>query len=65
MPPILIENRDEILSVLRNLQTLAESARRTAEALRAREPDVAWEAIAGFRNVLVHDSLGSGPANVE
>jgi uncharacterized protein with HEPN domain len=43
---------------IRNLQTMAESTRRLSDDLRARRPDVDWNAIAGFRNVLVHDYLG-------
>jgi uncharacterized protein with HEPN domain len=45
-------------AVLRNRQTLAESAKRISDALRARHPDVPWRDIAGFRNVVVHDYLG-------
>jgi uncharacterized protein with HEPN domain len=51
-------------AVLRNLQTIAESTQRLSNGLRATEPEVAWRAIAGFRNVLAHDYLeidsGSG-----
>ena len=45
-------------AVLRNLQTLAESTQRISGHLRALHPEVDWRAIAGFRNVLVHDYLG-------
>jgi uncharacterized protein with HEPN domain len=45
-------------AVLRNLQTLAESAQRLSAELKARRPDVDWRAISGFRNILVHDYLG-------
>lgn len=43
---------------MRNLQTLAESAQRLSEALKAKYPDVEWRSIAAFRNILVHDYLG-------
>ena len=46
-------------AVLRNLQTLAESASRLSADLQARRPEVNWRGIAGFRNVLVHDYLGT------
>ena len=46
-------------AVLRNLQTLAESATRLSASLRERHPEVDWRGIAGFRNVLVHDYLGT------
>lgn len=45
-------------AVIRNLQTVAESTQRLSEALRATEPGIPWRAIAGFRNVLVHDYFG-------
>ena len=45
-------------SVLRNLQTLAESVGRISEPRKAARPDVDWRSISGFRNVLVHDYLG-------
>ena len=48
-------------AVLRSLQTLAESTQRISEHLKTRHPEVDWQAIAGFRNVLVHDYLGIKP----
>ncbi|MDE0105515.1 MAG: DUF86 domain-containing protein [Bryobacterales bacterium] len=45
-------------AVVRNLQTIAESTQRLSEALRTTEPEIPWRAIAGFRNVLVHDYFG-------
>lgn len=45
-------------AVLRNVQTLAESSRRLSDAAKSSEPDTPWRAIAGFRNILVHDYLG-------
>lgn len=45
-------------AILRNLQTLAESARRLSDPLKNRYPEVDWRGISGFRNVLVHDYLG-------
>ncbi len=45
-------------AVLRELQTLAESAQRLSDALKKRHPEIPWHGIAGFRNVLVHDYLG-------
>jgi len=45
-------------AVLRNLQTLAESTQRIGDRLKVRHPEVDWRAIAGFRNVLVHNYLG-------
>ena len=45
-------------AVLRNLQTMSESTQRLSEALKAMHPEVEWERIVAFRDVLVHDYLG-------
>jgi uncharacterized protein with HEPN domain len=45
-------------AVLRNLQILAESAKRRSPARLARHPEVNWRGLIGLRNVLVHDYLG-------
>jgi uncharacterized protein with HEPN domain len=45
-------------AVLRNLQILAESTQRLSPEMNTAHPEVEWNEIAGFRNVLVHDFLG-------
>lgn len=45
-------------AVMRNLQVMAESTRRLSAETKAMYAEVPWSAIAGFRNVLVHDYLG-------
>lgn len=45
-------------ATLRELQELAESTQRLSQALKDKHPEIPWQAIAGFRNVLVHDYLG-------
>jgi len=45
-------------AVTRNLQTLAESSQRLSESAKSTQPGIDWRAIAGFRNILVHDYLG-------
>jgi len=45
-------------AVLRNLQTMAESAQRLSDNAKATHPEVEWQRISAFRNVLVHDYLG-------
>lgn len=45
-------------AVVRNLQTLSESSQRLSDEARNSQPGIDWRAIAGFRNVLVHDYLG-------
>lgn len=51
-------------AVLRNLQTLAESTQRLSPALKSSHPEIDWVAIAGLRNVLVHDYLGLNQVRV-
>ena len=43
------------VGVVRNLQTIAESTQRLSDGLKETDREVPWRAIAGFRNVLVHD----------
>ncbi len=45
-------------AVLRNLQTLSESAKRLSDPLKASHPEIEWRRITAFRNILVHDYLG-------
>jgi len=45
-------------AVLRNLQTMAESTQSLSDDLKTTYPDIEWDRIAAFRNVLVHDYLG-------
>jgi uncharacterized protein with HEPN domain len=45
-------------AVLRRLQTMAESTQRLSLEVKNQLPGIDWRALAGFRNVLVHDYLG-------
>lgn len=45
-------------AVVRNLQVLAESTQRISDRVKTNYPDTEWQAISGFRNILVHDYLG-------
>lgn len=45
-------------AVLRNLQTMAESTQHLSDDLKESHPEIEWERIAAFHNVLVHDYLG-------
>ena len=53
----LSDNRTQD-AVLRNLQILAESAKRVSEELKTRHPEIDWHGVISIRNVLVHDYLG-------
>ncbi len=46
-------------AVIRRLHTMAETTQRLSEQTRSRIPHVAWEDIAGLRNILVHGYLGT------
>lgn len=45
-------------AIVRNLQVMAESSQRLSEEIKNKYPDIPWDDISGFRNVLVHDYLG-------
>jgi uncharacterized protein with HEPN domain len=45
-------------AVVRNLQVMAESSQHLSEEIKNKYPDIPWDDISGFRNVLVHDYLG-------
>ncbi len=51
---------DDILydAALRNLQTLAEATQRLPSERKEQFGGIAWDRIAGFRNILVHNYLG-------
>ena len=57
-PDAFLNDRKTHKATLRELQELAESTQRLSDPLKSKYPDVPWSAIAGFRNVLVHDYLG-------
>ncbi len=52
--------RDEVLydATLRNLQTLSEATQLLPEDKVSDWPDIPWQEISGFRNILVHNYLG-------
>jgi uncharacterized protein with HEPN domain len=54
----LFADRKTQSAVLRELQTLAESTQRLSPLLKDAHPEVSWQGISGFRNILVHDYLG-------
>lgn len=44
-------------ALIRALQVLAESTKRLSEDFKKSRPEVDWRAIAGLRNILVHEYL--------
>jgi uncharacterized protein with HEPN domain len=51
-------------AVIRNLQVLSESTQKLSETLKSAHPEIHWKAIAGFRNILVHNYLGLDLAQI-
>jgi uncharacterized protein with HEPN domain len=45
-------------AVIRNLQTMAESTQKLPREIKNKHPNIKWNQISGFRNILVHDYLG-------
>jgi uncharacterized protein with HEPN domain len=45
-------------AVLRNLSVIGEAAKRVDERYRAEHPEIPWRALAGLRDVLIHQYEG-------
>lgn len=45
-------------AVIRNLEIIGEAAKRIDENYRAAHPDIPWRALAGLRDVLIHQYEG-------
>ncbi len=51
-------------AVLYNLHTMAESTQKLPRDIKDKNNHVPWKDISGFRNILVHDYLGSIDENI-
>ena len=51
---------DELIqdAVLRNFEVMGEAAKRLDDAYRAAHPEIPWRALAGLRDVLIHQYEG-------
>ena len=45
-------------AVIRNFEVVREASKRVPEDYRARHPEIPWRALAGFRDVLIHQYEG-------
>jgi uncharacterized protein with HEPN domain len=45
-------------AVIRNFEVIGEAAKRLDEAFRASHPEIPWRALAGLRDVLIHQYEG-------
>ena len=51
-------DRKTVDAVLRNLEVLGEAAKGVSLEVRERAPSIPWRAIAGMRDVLIHEYFG-------
>ncbi len=52
------QNREKILAVVKAIEILGEAVKKIPEDIRSRYPQIPWKAIAGMRDVLVHEYWG-------
>jgi uncharacterized protein with HEPN domain len=45
-------------AVVRNFEIVGEAAKRISDELKQRHPQIPWQRIAGFRDVLIHQYMG-------
>ena len=45
-------------AVVRNFEIIGEAAKRLSDETKSKRPEVPWRAVAGFRDVLIHDYMG-------
>ncbi len=50
-------NRAVLDAVIRNFEIIGEATKRLSPDLRAAYPNIPWQQMAGFRDVLIHDYL--------
>lgn len=44
--------------MIRSFEVIGEAVKRVSQQLRQNHPEVPWQQIAGFRDVLIHDYMG-------
>ena len=51
-------NREKILAVVKSIEIIGEAVKKFPDDLRVQHPQVPWKAIAGMRDILVHEYWG-------
>lgn len=51
-------NREKVLAVVKSIEILGEAVKKIPEDRRSQYPEVPWQAVAGMRDVLVHEYWG-------
>jgi uncharacterized protein with HEPN domain len=52
------QDRRTVDAVLRNLEVIGEAVKQLPAEVRSAEPEIEWQKIAGFRDVLIHAYFG-------
>jgi uncharacterized protein with HEPN domain len=53
-----VQNQMVIDAVIRNFEIMGEATKKIPQEVKKKYPNVEWKAIAGFRDVLIHDYFG-------
>jgi uncharacterized protein with HEPN domain len=51
-------NREKVLAVVKSIEILGEAVKKIPDDIRTQYPEIPWKAIAGMRDVLVHEYWG-------
>ncbi|MGH8000848.1 MAG: HepT-like ribonuclease domain-containing protein [Brasilonema sp.] len=51
-------NREKILAVVKSIEILGEAVKRIPDEIRSQNPQIPWKALAGMRDVLLHEYWG-------
>lgn len=59
-----VKNRTAYRAVERNFEIIGEAVKRLSTEFTVRHPEISWQDIAGFRNVLIHEYAAVNVATV-
>lgn len=49
------QNREKVLAVIKSIEILGEAVKKIPEEICEKYPQISWRAIAGMRDILVHE----------